>query len=620
MDKRWFCARAARVLLTLCALGGLMTAGAFAAEESQTVSGGTRYVYTLDADGIDSGESYLIVSAKDGEASAFTNLNGSAGGTDVTVSDGTIVLTDNTNVGWTITQRSTNTICLENGGYYIQPGNSGLLTTNKEYLTFRNEGSGEYKIYSEDYYRITYDKKWKRLKEKGSVYLYVLTDVISLPVCAADTLVLDYGLPVDIPVLSNDTLDDSCTLAGIGRVEDIPEAGYTQSLAEGFTAQTRTLEHGFATLHEGRVRYTPDERFMCLASGESFAYALASSGGYVYGTVTVFPATSVCYEEDFLTFAAYSRDDVMTADTWPLAGTPLERTQTAGGGPYGYDAAYLDMPGFSMGAARTAHVSKDGYAEAEFSFTGTGFDLIGLTGNTTGAVTADIYQGGEWIRTILVDSFYASRAPDALYQTPLMHVIGLDYDSYDVVVTAAYSESFDHGQYADGGYDIYLDAVRIYGQAGGEAAQSAYLADGEGWPEYIELRELLLDAGSFGTEDGGVFIDGLESAALSDYAAYGPKNEVYLAAGQSVVFHLNLETGTFSAVRLGLKSLGGSTSCRIFTAQGGEKGAVALDTAADLSYDITALADQTVIVLNTGDAPLSLTNIRITYPAAPEER
>lgn len=595
-------------LLTLLALMTVLPAGASAADTAEVSS----IVYTLDTDGVDSGVKYLIASGSSGTVGVFTNRNGEAADTGAVVADKRITLSDDTEVGWTTTKRYANSsaVTMENRGMYLAPGVSALLADSVPDLNVRSVGKGEYQLFGPKHW-LRYNKKWSRNTEAASVWLYALTAAVR-----SDSVVLDYGLPVELPVLDNDTLGDTCALAGVGRVEDIPEGGFSTSLSAGFTAQSLNLEYGAVTLNGEYIRYTPDARFLHLTDGERFAYAVSCPGGYAYATVTVFPATGVCYEEDFLDFSRYTPDGVKCADDWNAVGEHLERTQTAGGGPYGYDPAYTDTPGFSMGGARMAHVCAGEYARAAFSFTGTGFDLIGLTGNTTGMILVDIDREGERVKSVLVDSFYAGSAPGQLYQVPLVSVTGLEHGKYDVTVTAAYTDSFDRGQYGDGGYDFYLDALRVYGQARSESARNAHLADGEGWPEYIKLRELLLNGGS---AEGGLFIDGAGSASLSEYAAYGPKNEVYLAPGQAMVFDLALE-GEYAAVRLGLKSLGGSTSCRIFHTQGtGTARTITIDTAADLSYDITQLAEGTVVVTNTGDALLSLTNIRITRPADPNQ-
>ena len=145
----------------------------------------------------------------------------------------------------------------------------------------------------------------------------------------------------------------------------------------------------------------------------------------------------------------------------------------------------------------------------------------------------------------------------SMYQVPVLQIENLTYGQYKVTITATYISATDKTT-ADG-YDLYLDAIRIYDPANDGASdgdtdttiEDAYKADGEGWPSYIELRNKIITADSFDNiandalttdMEGLVFIDGDASvgdAQLKDYKNYGPNNEVYLAKDQSIAFLLD---------------------------------------------------------------------------------
>lgn len=133
-----------------------------------------------------------------------------------------------------------------------------------------------------------------------------------------------------------------------------------------------------------------------------------------------------------------------------------------------------------------------------------GFDIISLTSNTTGTLLINV-QGTDYDKNFLVDTYYGytynadtgkwvTTNKGALYQIPVMKVTDLAYGTYNVTVTAAYGSFFDHTG-SSGSYDLYIDAVRIYNPLGDSANDTYYNQDGEGWPKYAELRDMLISAG-----------------------------------------------------------------------------------------------------------------------------
>jgi len=567
-----------------------------AASGTTVPDGAAAYIYTLDTDGIDDGGIYLIASGSSGTVSVLTNQNGTAAGTEVTVSSKAITVTDSTNIGWTIRQRSSSAFFVEHNGSNLYPdGSSSLLTpaASDTYLNIRAGSSGKYAVYTRSNWLTYASKKWKTAASEKFVYLYALSKVDLAPV----TVVLDYGLPVDIHTPS----EGLHTVVAIGPAADMPENGFSAALDGAFSGETLTLESGNVSITDGQLRFTPGPGFMHLTSGAEFAYAAACDFGYVYGKVTVVPASCVYYEEEFVLFG----------DGWTTEGSPIVRTQSDAAAPYGFDPAYADMPQFSMGTARKVSLSGTGSAKAEFSFTGTGFEVVGLTGTDSGVFLAEIYQNDTPLRRVLVDGFYSS---GTLRQVPVLKLTGLEHDRYRVVLTAAYSAAFDHT--GSGSCAFYLDGVRIYGTANAEPALSAHLAHGEGYPDFVRLRDLLLSEEALPPEDG-LLIDGRADATLSQYASYGPKNEVYLAPGQVLVLNAGLADRAFSSAHIGLRALNGTAVCSLSAAGSSEDRTLILNTACAMFYDLTDLAGQTILITNTGDGVLALTDLKITYPVKP---
>lgn len=209
----------------------------------------------------------------------------------------------------------------------------------------------------------------------------------------------------------------------------------------------------------------------------------------------------------------------------------------------------------------------------------------------------------------------------------MINQTGLGYGHYQVTITASYSYLFNHT--SNNCYNFYLDAIRIYDPANNgandETIKNAYLADGEAWPTYQNLRNVLIGADSLediGENDvlsGAVFIDGIGSgsASVKDYATFGPNNELYLAPGQAITFELPKD-GTAEAVRVALKSVGGTAKVKIYNTLMSQSEAKekSVNTASELYYDISDLQGAQIAIYNCGsssDAILSITNLKTTY-------
>jgi len=581
-----------------------------------------------------------------------------------------------------------------------------------------------------------------------------------------DSVVIDFGLPVDITVMANDMFGTEGKLAGIGPVDS--EAGddlqtyyngiLTDTMKSGFS-QTYTGQYGVAQtdLTTGKIRYTPNS--MIMNGYDRFAYAVQYSGkdnpGYYYDVVTVIPATTIYYEDDYVTLKTYDveyteetcvensdkdyfvKNDngsytwvmnpkvgetyyvqtVTQKNGWPENSKDSEKLQeedrpgqyslgtTDANNPYGYDGVYDDMSSYSMGHAAMIDVSSERYGTAEFSFWGTGFDVISMTSNSTGVLLVDIYKvenGAETkVKSMTVDTYYGytaevyevtytknedgeweleigavctddenitpmtkdeiiANAPagatvargyqriwilnngtdNALYQVPVINADLETYAQYKVVLTAMYFDMLNHTADTTG-YNLYLDAIRIYNPAGkssdeiDDTIESAYSADGELFPKYYELRNMIIDAATFdmnGTAQGVVFIDGASTPSIENYTNYGPNNELYLASGQSIAFSFKADpvANYNPVVRIGLKTVGGTGAvAEMWNVVEGKKSntmSFTLNTATDMFYDITALVDRTgtektIVITNSGTTGtiLSITDIKVTYKPTPNK-
>lgn len=363
-------------------------------------------------------------------------------------------------------------------------------------------------------------------------------------------------------------------------------------------------------------------------------------------TANIIPATNVYYEDSFAKFT----DGSGTAKDakWTIVnndGGKLDEQQQKDSytnqalealgektnhNVYGYDPAYDSCTMFSMGSACKVTVTSgmvtnwtdaSAWPTAQFTFKGTGFDIISLTDNTSGAIFVDVVGKTKGItQKLVVNNYYGydydattgewkttdKKNPNTLYQIPVMAVRDLEYDEYDVTIRVAYGQVFD--KTGDSKYSFWLDAVRVYDPMGVDNDIYNTGNEKEGYPQYIKLRnELAKDAA---TRTGVVFIDGAANANIALYANYGPNNEVYLAKGQAITFELNVGDGVnIKTIQIAAKAPNGEAYMAV---TGDVNHSKAIGTATEMYYELNESA-RTFTIANTGEGILSLTNAKITY-------
>lgn len=345
-------------------------------------------------------------------------------------------------------------------------------------------------------------------------------------------------------------------------------------------------------------------------------------------TVSIIPATSVYYEDSFAQFTNGTGKASAAKWTTDTDGTAAKATTTqalsalGSKDVYGHDAAYADSTKLSMGSARKVTVSagmvKDwtensAWPTATFTFKGTGFDVISLTDNTSGTIAVDIYKStGERVKGYVVNNYYGytynnetqtwevnnNNNDNALYQIPVMKVNGLTYGEYTVKISVAYDSNFD--KTGDSQYSFWLDAIRVYDPMGKDNA--TYVDDGEGYPQYIKLRDALVAENVKTT----LFIDGAAEANITAYKNYGPNNEVYLANGQAITFTVP-ENAKIASIQIGAKAPDGSAAK--MNVNGTETN---ITSATEMYYEI-GTEGKNFTIANKSNGILSLTNLKITF-------
>ena len=430
------------------------------------------------------------------------------------------------------------------------------------------------------------------------------------------TFVVDFGLPVK-GSLSGFGITDLTTVSDAGFSFD-----YSKSFKDDYgeaimTTDNYEIQYTLKNILNGQVELPIYVKFGNDTEARKFA-------------VTIIPASNVYYEDGFAKFT--NGAVAASTATWKKVGDEASANQALselGKDPYayGYDPAYNkeNSATFSMGSAHKVTVTssmRNGWSElsawptAMFSFKGTGFDVISLTNNTSGAILVAVYDSnGNKVKGYFVDNYLGygfvdgkwtekATGDNILYQIPVMKVCDLPYDSYNVTITVFYNDAFEHN--GDESYDFWLDAIRVY-EPLGPSGNDSYKGDGEGYPQYINLRDQIAASGSNVGIKNTLFIDGNAKAEVADYINLGPNNEVYLANGQAISFKLPGDVN-FAEVQIGAKAPAGESGMTVNNATTG------IASATEMYYDITSQAKNgQVTITNTTGNILSLTNIKITF-------
>lgn len=449
--------------------------------------------------------------------------------------------------------------------------------------------------------------------------------------------VVDFGLPVTFTdLLSWFHVDDYTTVEYLS-------VSKTNKLTES-TGSWGSIKIDTKTWNS--MTYTLDK--MLSASATIPLYCKLVTGSQIETQIQVIPATNVYYEDSFAKFtggagaAASAQWKSVNENGEEYTATYPEQALEALGQenhkPYGYDPAYDSCTMFSMGSARKVTVTQamvddwnnhndSAWPTAQFTFKGTGFDIISLTDNTSGAIFVDVYnvKTGNKEKSVFVDNYYGytynsetntwdatPEKANALYQIPVIALRNLPYAEYNVVIKVAYSEYFDHTAKPQGSYSFWLDAVRVYDPMGkSENTGETYGQDGEAYPQYIKLRDAIVDQNASLAGNGALFIDGGNTAEIATYANIGPNNEVYLANGQAITFKLNVGEAQVETIQIGAKAPSGQANLAV---NGGT--VKELSTATEMYYKISA-ADNKFTIANNGENILSLTNLKITFASKP---
>lgn len=277
-----------------------------------------------------------------------------------------------------------------------------------------------------------------------------------------DTLVVDFGIPVTFDPVANDTGDFvGAAVKGL------------RAATDGADSLRLDFSEGYAVLNEdGTVTFTPTK---IMTAPVVFYYSLQYGQDIHTGTIQIVPATNVYYED--------SMDGIFTfgpEGAWKTLGTTAEIQQSAdfagdiANGVYGYDDAYKGFATYSMGSAHMVTVDKNlTLATVDFSFYGTGFDVISLVSGESGYLIVAVcdYETGALVSRYVVDTYYGFTYSEA--GEPLLNAEGEQVYEYVEVEQGM-------GDYAIGEAMAAPEGAEVLESLNGMVRYFEYVGDGEG--------------------------------------------------------------------------------------------------------------------------------------------
>lgn len=212
--------------------------------------------------------------------------------------------------------------------------------------------------------------------------------------------------------------------------------------AVGIQTVDETVKHVRFNDTDKSILYTPQS----VNKGETIQTKLVFTGNYITEatSITFLPATNVLYEENFMTISG-------TNDEWRAEGKNNTATVVKDNenSVYGYADAYKGFATYSNGGALKATLNLNGGKRAyttdavEFSFSGTGFDIISECGTNTGLIIAAVSKDGKPFKVYIVDTYFCGdnsiggnpiiTGPGILdYQVPVVRAMNLVRADYSV--------------------------------------------------------------------------------------------------------------------------------------------------------------------------------------------
>ena len=550
----------------------------------------------------------------------FTLPEGYNAGDKITVSTVPGSTEDGNSISWgteskskdikaTIDDNTINVTGFDYSNEYIAPGHNGekLVVTIKGVIPKDSAATGE-KVYTNNEASGIYAEGAPEPAAKFPRPQVVLTN---------KAYVLDYAKPVTLSPSDWKMSSDNMAITG-----SIGEKGAGYAPEYGLLDNTSLVYSPKTTNWDGYDKF--------YAFGKTTNNDIIKTNGNndnLWSRVSVLPANNVYYEDDFETNEATETVGIEYTGKWSTVSSDTEsaNTESANTEIHGgwKNAALADDTKYSDGSAHMADADDKGEtgkaATATFTFSGTGVDIYSHTNVSAGRVSAilkSVNADGE--KTVVKALIMDNKSVGDYYQIPTLSFGPLEYGKYEVKLVVAAAGRKDTTARRS---TYYLDGIRVYNPIKDKetdtVVEDAYGTDMLN-ATFKEVRDILLDTG---TEEGAlangavVFLDrttvdeSTTSNSVAKFKDYGPKNEVYLAAGQKIAFKVtNSNVGYY----VGLKAPEGNTTVSV-TNNTDATSLIPINHSTDLYYKITPVTageyKGCILIENKGDNLLSITKI-----------
>ena len=550
----------------------------------------------------------------------FTLPEGYNAGDKITVSTVPGSTEDGNSISWgteskskdikaTIDDNTINVTGFDYSNEYIAPGHNGekLVVTIKGVIPKDTAATGE-KVYTNNEASGIYAEGAPEPAAKFPRPQVVLTN---------KAYVLDYAKPVTLSPSDWKMSSDNMAITG-----SIGEKGAGYAPEYGLLDNTSLVYSPKTTNWDGYDKF--------YAFGKTTNNDIIKTNGNndnLWSRVSVLPANNVYYEDDFETNEATETVGIEYTGKWSTVSSDTEsaNTESANTEIHGgwKNAALADDTKYSDGSAHMADADDKGEtgkaATATFTFSGTGVDIYSHTNVSAGRVSAilkSVNADGE--KTVVKALIMDNKSVGDYYQIPTLSFGPLEYGKYEVKLVVAAAGRKDTTARRS---TYYLDGIRVYNPIKDKetdtVVEDAYGTDMLN-ATFKEVRDILLDTG---TEEGAlangavVFLDkttvdeSTTSNRVAEFKDYGPKNEVYLAAGQKIAFKVtNSNVGYY----VGLKAPEGNTTVSV-TNNTDATSLIPINHSTDLYYKITPVTageyKGCILIENKGDNLLSITKI-----------
>lgn len=376
---------------------------------------------------------------------------------------------------------------------------------------------------------------------------------------------------------------------------------YTKVLDFSMTANIATSVQQSSTATKNYGTFSTDDN-------GNLTYKLGT--GVANGNLVFDGVDSVLFYGDYNddgndTAARWNKVNVIPANNVYYDDNLLSSSSTFTDGDQGYDSAVNSVTyGVDNLSANTTKT---------LTFTGTGIDVYCTTEKNSGSVYAKLRAvdaEGNVINSLVIDAAgnkvmdgsmnntYVSNP--SLINVPTLSFTGLTYGTYQLTIRTGNNENYK------------LDGVRIYNPANADAVAVGKESDIDVKAQFVNVREQLLSATPTGLTEGAVYVDEKhETNDISVYEKDGPKNEVYLAQNQKVGFQLTgVPEGATVLVGLSTPENQGSATAKVTCGEATTN--LAVNSAIDMYYPVEVSSDGYVVIENTSNVLLSVTNVQIS--------